>query len=138
MKLSKMEQSRMFITSIIILLERYVKQPISIINLIDKTGYSRWYLQRRFCSLAGMSMKSYIRSRKMTEAAKVLLSTDRKVLDIAVEYGYPEQQSFCRVFKNHYGVSPTTFRKANTPRDELWMSAEKLLVKFKSSDKSIS
>ncbi|WP_431632574.1 helix-turn-helix domain-containing protein [Enterobacter chengduensis] len=45
-----------------------------------------------------MSMKSYIRSRKMTEAAKVLLSTDRKVLDIAVEYGYPEQQSFCRVF----------------------------------------
>ncbi|WP_373276023.1 helix-turn-helix transcriptional regulator [Serratia marcescens] len=85
-----------------------------------------------------MSMKSYIRSRKMTEAAKVLLSTDRKVLDIAVEYGYPEQQSFCRVFKNHYGVSPTTFRKANTPRDELWMSAEKLLVKFKSSDKSIS
>ncbi|HID1023228.1 TPA: AraC family transcriptional regulator [Klebsiella michiganensis] len=59
-------------------------------------------------------------------------------IHIAVEYGYPEQQSFCRVFKNHYGVSPTTFRKANTPRDELWMSAEKLLVKFKSSDKSIS
>ncbi|MGQ5751081.1 hypothetical protein ACUNI5_27800, partial [Serratia sp. IR-2025] len=41
MKVSKMEQSRMFITSIIILLERYIKQPISIINLIDKTGYSR-------------------------------------------------------------------------------------------------
>ncbi|WP_241172843.1 helix-turn-helix transcriptional regulator, partial [Serratia marcescens] len=106
-------------------------------DLLIRT-FPRWYVQRRFCSLTGMSMKSYIRSRKMTEAAKVLLSTDRKVLDIAVEYGYPEQQSFCRVFKNHYGVSPTTFRKANTPRDELWMSAEKLLVKFKSSDKSIS
>ncbi|MDK5270827.1 helix-turn-helix transcriptional regulator, partial [Serratia nevei] len=84
----------------------------------------------KFCALAGISMKSYIRSRKMTEAAKMILSTDRKIIDIALEYGYLEQQAFCRIFKNHYGVSPTMFRKMNKPREDIWISAKTVLLKL--------
>ena len=135
MDISKMEQSKIFIHSVINLLETYIKKPVNIINLIDKTGYSRWYVQRKFCSLAGISMKSYIRARKMTEAAKVILSTDRKIIDIALEYGYQEQQAFCRGFKCHYGVSPTMFRKMNKPREDIWISAETVLVRFRENIK---
>lgn len=139
MGMSKNERSRMFIISVINLLEKHLKQPVNIIDLIDKTGYSRWYVQRKFCSLAGVSMKSYIRTRKMTEAAKMILSTDRKIIDIALEYGYQEQQAFCRVFKYHYGVSPTMFRKINIPREDIWISAEMTLVKsIATPTKSIS
>ena len=135
MEMSKVEQSRIFINSVINLLEMHLRQPVNIINLIDKTGYSRWYVQRKFCALAGISMKSYIRSRKMTEAAKMILSTDRKIIDIALEYGYLEQQAFCRTFKNHYGVSPTMFRKMNKPREDIWISAKTVLVKLTNDGK---
>ena len=49
MEMSKVEQSRIFINSVINLLEMHLRQPVNIINLIDKTGYSRWYVQRKFC-----------------------------------------------------------------------------------------
>lgn len=42
MEMSKVEQSRIFINSVINLLEMHLRQPVNIINLIDKTGYSRW------------------------------------------------------------------------------------------------
>ncbi|WP_412548186.1 helix-turn-helix domain-containing protein [Serratia nevei] len=57
-------------------------------------------------------------------------STDRKIIDIALEYGYLEQQAFCRIFKNHYGVSPTMFRKMNKPREDIWISAKTVLLKL--------
>lgn len=47
MEMSKVEQSRIFINSVINLLEMHLRQPVNIINLIDKTGYSRWYVQRK-------------------------------------------------------------------------------------------
>ncbi|ENZ0172935.1 helix-turn-helix domain-containing protein [Providencia rettgeri] len=131
MNVDGIEKSRIFINSIINLLEEYIRQPVTIINLINKTGYSRWYVQRKFSSLTGISMKSYIRSRKMTEVAKIILSTDKKIVDIAVEYGYLDQQSLCRAFKNYYGISPVRFRKENKFREDIWISADTIIIKDK-------
>ena len=131
MEFSKEEQSRLFIYNIINLMERHLKQPISIISLAEKTGYSRWYVQRKFCSLTGITMKSYFRARKLTEAAKMILSTDKKIMDIAIEYGYQEQPAFCRNFKKYYGTSPSIFRKNNTSREDVWLSFEKFIEKYK-------
>ncbi len=52
----------------------------------------------------------YIRFRRLTEAAKSLLYTEKKILDIAVSLHFQSHEAFTRAFKNRYGVPPKKYR----------------------------
>lgn len=58
-------------------------------------------------------MVAYIRDRRIAYACKMLNGTDRKVLDIALEFGFDSAQSFSRTFKSVTGMSPTEYRSRN-------------------------
>lgn len=47
----------------------------------------------------------------MKKAKKLLQTTDMEIHDIAVQVGYPNVNSFIRVFKKMTGVPPGEFRK---------------------------
>lgn len=68
---------------------------------------STYYFQRMFSYVADISLSDYIRRRKMTQAAFELQSTDGKVMDIALKYGYASPTSFNRAFQNVHGIAPT-------------------------------
>lgn len=71
---------------------------------------STYYFQRMFSYVAGISLSDYIRRRRMTQAAFELQSTDVKVLDVAIKYGYTSPTSFNRAFQNVHGISPVAAR----------------------------
>ena len=47
----------------------------------------------------------------MRKASYLLRMTDKDILDIALDCGYDTHASFTRAFGNHFGVSPTEYRK---------------------------
>ena len=53
----------------------------------------------------------YVRFSRMRKATHLLRTTDRDILDIALECGYETHESFTRAFKKQYGVSPVEYRK---------------------------
>lgn len=67
---------------------------------------STYYFQRMFSYVAGISLSEYIRHRRMTQTAFEIQTTDAKVLDIALKYGYSSLTSFNRAFQNVHGISP--------------------------------
>lgn len=67
---------------------------------------STYYFQRMFSYVVGISLSEYIRRRRMTQAAFELQRTDKKVLDIAIKYGYASPTSFNRAFQNIHGITP--------------------------------
>lgn len=67
---------------------------------------STYYFQRMFSYIAGIPLSEYIRRRRMTQAAFELQSGDKKVLDIALKYGYASPTSFNRAFQNVHGIPP--------------------------------
>jgi AraC family transcriptional regulator len=67
---------------------------------------STYYFQRMFTYVAGISLSEYIRHRRMTQAAFDLHTTDMKVLDVALKYGYASPTSFNRAFQSVHGISP--------------------------------
>ncbi|TCO70385.1 AraC family transcriptional regulator [Marinisporobacter balticus] len=84
-------------------------------NLDNKISYeeaakiaccSTYYFQRMFTYVAGISLSDYIRRRRMTQAAFELQSTNIRVLDVALKYGYNSPTSFNRAFQNVHGISP--------------------------------
>jgi AraC family transcriptional regulator len=68
---------------------------------------SVYYFQRMFSYVAGIPLSEYIRRRRMTQAAFELQSSDIKVLDVALKYGYTSPTSFNRAFRSIHGISPT-------------------------------
>ncbi|MCM1259325.1 MAG: AraC family transcriptional regulator [Prevotella sp.] len=82
-----------------------IKEAIAFIeeNIFDSIGpddvatavyISPMYLQRGFQILTGFNISEYIRNRKLYEAAKCIISSDMKVIDLAYQYGYKTPESF--------------------------------------------
>lgn len=72
---------------------------------------SSYHFQRMFAYMADVPLSEYIRRRRMTMAAVELQSTDVKVVDIALKYGYDSPTAFNRAFQSVHGVAPSLARK---------------------------
>jgi AraC family transcriptional regulator len=73
---------------------------------------SPFYFQRLFSIVTGMTVGEYIRRRRLTLAGMELASgTTKKVIDVALKYGYDSPDAFTRAFKAMHGVSPSAARK---------------------------
>jgi AraC family transcriptional regulator len=79
---------------------------------ISKIAFaSEFHFQRMFYAITDMSLWEYIRKRRLTLAASELVQSDRKIIDIAMRYGYENPESFTRAFKKVHGISPSQARK---------------------------
>ena len=62
--------------------------------------------------LCGYSIMEYIRNRRLALAGGELATTDEKVIDVAMKYGYNSPDSFAKAFSRFHGISPTMVRKS--------------------------
>jgi two-component system response regulator YesN len=60
-----------------------------------------------------MSPKQYIQGERIKLAQKLLLGSTYSVSEITERCGYLSESTFCRVFKQKNGVTPTEYRKEN-------------------------
>lgn len=91
-------------------MEENLDKEISYDKAAEIACCSTYYFQRMFSYVAGIPLSDYIRKRKMTQAAFELQRTNRKVLDIALKYGYTSPTSFNRAFQSVHGIPPTAAR----------------------------
>lgn len=80
-------------------------------EIAKRAFVSPFYFQRIFAALCGVNVGEYIRNRRLSLAGEEVLSSDQKVIDIAVKYGYDSPDSFSRAFQRFHGVSPISARK---------------------------
>jgi len=92
-------------------IETHLDQPLLLDNVAAKSGYSKWHLQRMFRSTTGHALGSYIRERRLSQAAQVLRATPRSILDIALQFHFDSQPSFSRAFKKQFGATPAVYRR---------------------------
>lgn len=61
--------------------------------------YSKYHLHRIFTDAVGLTIHDYAQRRQLTEAAKLLVFSDKPIIDIAILAGYDSQQAFSNEFK---------------------------------------
>jgi AraC family transcriptional regulator len=71
---------------------------------------SAYHFQRMFSYISEVPLAEYIRRRRMTAAAFEIQSTNAKIIDIALKYGYESPTSFNRAFQSIHGISPVNAR----------------------------
>jgi len=93
-------------------IEEGIRENIDAYTLSKRYNLSEVHLRRLFNFAFNRTISGYIRSRTLSESLNDLLNTDRKVIDIALEYGFGYEQSYSRSFKREFGTSPNNLRKS--------------------------
>ena len=63
-----------------------------------------------FTETVGLTIHDYVQRRQLTEAAKLLVFSDKPIIEIAFICGYESQQSFTTAFTAMYKTSPAYYR----------------------------
>ncbi|WP_238861270.1 MULTISPECIES: AraC family transcriptional regulator [unclassified Clostridium] len=92
-------------------IENNLNKKIQLKELADKAFLSKYHFHRVFHSVVGEPVAEYIRKKRLEEAANELLTTENKIIDIALKYQFSNQESFTKAFKRLYGIPPKEFRK---------------------------
>jgi AraC family transcriptional regulator len=90
--------------------EVHITEELDFCEIAKQAYSSSFHFQRVFSILCGFTLGDYIRMRRLSLAGSELASSDVRILDIAVKYGYDTQESFSRAFTRFHGVSPSLAR----------------------------
>lgn len=92
-------------------IEAHISDEIDLEVLASKAYCSSFNFQRMFSFITDIGVAEYIRRRRLTQAALDLQNTNQNILDIAIKYGYENQTSFGRAFKQLHGITPIEAKK---------------------------
>lgn len=94
------------INEIISYIENNIDSDITTSSIAAEFHYSKYHISRIFNSVAGISIEDYTLKRRLTLAAGEILS-GRKIIDVAVSYGYHTHYGFTKAFKQQFGILPS-------------------------------
>lgn len=86
------------------------KSEFTACTIAQVLALSRAQLDRRIKRLTGKTPSAYLLDRRMTYARELLLTTKMPIAEIAVACGFEDTSYFTRVFKQHYGTTPSGMR----------------------------
>lgn len=93
-------------------IEDNLTNDIDLNEVAKRTFCSTFHFQRLFSVLMGVSVGEYIRRRRLTLAAQELLSENKRIIDVALKYGYESPDAFTQAFQKMHGLSPSAARES--------------------------
>ncbi len=94
--------------------ENLMGEP-TLLDMSRHVGYSPYYCSMLFHRVCGTTMKSYVAKRRLTQAALEIRDTRKRILDIAVDWGFSSQEAMTRAFRGAFGLPPAAYRKSPPP-----------------------
>ena len=90
-------------------IEDHLKDDLTAETLARVAGFSPYHYYRVFQAYVGKPVMEYIRCRRLAYAV-VELAQGRRILDIALDYGFETHNGFSKAFRKVYGCSPERYR----------------------------
>lgn len=88
----------------------HLHEPITVDDLANASGYSRFHFSRLFKKHQGTSPANFIRNLRLQHAIRLLQSEIISVKEVADRCGFTNDNYFCKVFRQEFGTSPNLYR----------------------------
>lgn len=86
-------------------------QTVTLNELTEHFHLTAAYCSRLIKNHTGRNFKDLLKDIRLRKARNMLLTTNAKISEISRRLGYENKESFNRLFKQHYGVSPGVYRE---------------------------
>jgi len=93
-------------------IDKRFNRELPISELAETINLSEDYFSAKFKESMGISPHQYIMSKRLDEAKHLLRHTDSSIEEISKMVGYTNQAYFATIFKRHFGMTPTQYKKA--------------------------
>lgn len=91
-------------------IESRFASELSLAEVAEVSGVSRFHLSRAFGAATGRSVMRYVRERRLSEAARQLANGAPDILQVALDWGYGSHEAFTRAFREQFGLTPEALR----------------------------
>jgi len=99
-------------------IERECCREITLDELADIAGLSKFHFSRLFSKYIGISPIQYISSCRIRRAEKYLLESPASISTVARETGFNSHSAFISHFKSATGFTPSEYRKRHLLREQ--------------------
>ena len=98
--------------------DRY-QEPLSLNSTADEFHYTPEYLSRLFRENTGFTYHAYLQNVRLLHSLDSMQrEPERKLLDVALENGFPNARSFIQTFKLTFGCTPSVWLQKRQNSDE--------------------
>ncbi|RST23154.1 AraC family transcriptional regulator [Streptomyces sp. WAC04770] len=98
------------VASVIANMHHNFREDITIDDVAQAAGFSRFHLTREFTHLIGVSPRRFLRAIRFEEAKRLLSETRLNIAEISHSVGYSSVGTFSSCFKSCTGVTPSAYR----------------------------
>ncbi len=100
-------------------IDAHLDEDLQSEQLSRVASFSRFHFHRQFCALLGLSVHRYVTLLRLRRASyQLAFREDKPIIDIALECGYENPESFSRAFRKNIGQTPSEFRA--DPQWDTW------------------
>jgi|GEM_PF-297873 len=101
-------------------LERLIRQvaldyaePVTVQEIARRAGLHPKYAMQRFRATQGVTLAHYLRRFRISQAGRMLLTTDWNILRVAGQCGFHSASAFYRAFAAACGCTPRAYRNSS-------------------------
>jgi AraC family transcriptional regulator len=91
--------------------ETNLREEIVVADMADAAGYSLYHFCRTFNGLVHHTPYDYLMRRRLSESARELVETDKRIIDIAFDYRFNSPETYSRAFKRMFGTQPSQWKE---------------------------
>jgi transcriptional regulator GlxA family with amidase domain len=91
-------------------IEEHLEENVSIQALANIAGLSMYHFARAFKQSEGVTPHEYLIQRRVQRTKDLLAETDLPLSEIALASGFSDQSHCARRFREHVGVTPSSYR----------------------------
>ncbi len=92
-------------------IEEHYAENLTLNILAEEIHMNPYYFSAFFKKNAGINFKDYVCAIRLEHAIPLLVSSDKKTYEIAVEVGFTDARTFTEAFQKHFQETPSAYRK---------------------------
>lgn len=108
------EKSNDMVDVLVDYMREHYEENISRNTLADLVHFCPEYVGKAFKKQMGISINDYLNKLRINKAKNMLVSTNYKIIDIALMVGFENMPYFSSVFKKYEGISPAEYKKMHS------------------------
>jgi len=94
-------------------IDQHLDEELTVDRLSQVANFSKFHFLRQFSEYCGVTVGRYVQLKRLKQASyRLAFNPLERIIDIALDSGFENPESFSRAFKNTFGQTPTAFRSS--------------------------